>query len=340
MYMNPKVSIVIPCYGVEKYISNIFDDLKKQNFKDNMEFIFVNDGGSNTLEDIIVDFAKKDSRVLLISKKNGGVSSARNKGIDVARGEWIMFVDPDDRLNESYVSCMFDAVNNSNSVLGIGGFSQFYKKKNHVCDYSLDLEGKDIPMKTAYWHFPPFNVPWNKIYKTAFLQENGLRFPEGITYLEDEHFCLRLYRLIDTCCLVKQCGYTYIMNDENSALSKYHKNLKENIGISSLLKRELLLHIGKSESDIFKEEIDRIGINLYILIINLFKKGTILNFFDSYKYIKNEIFKDAEFMRLFHLHDWSNDKMTVKVCDLLVSLKNPLLITIVFRCLFWIKYHR
>ena len=70
--MNPKVSIVIPCYGVEKYISNIFDDLKKQNFKDNMEFIFVNDGGSNTLEDIIVDFAKKDSRVLLISKKNGG----------------------------------------------------------------------------------------------------------------------------------------------------------------------------------------------------------------------------------------------------------------------------
>jgi len=50
--MNPKVSIVIPCYGVEKYISNIFDDLKKQNFKDNMEFIFVNDGGSNTLEDI------------------------------------------------------------------------------------------------------------------------------------------------------------------------------------------------------------------------------------------------------------------------------------------------
>ena len=75
-------------------------------------------------------------------------------------------------------------------------------------------------------------------------------------------------------------------------------------------------------------------------IINLFKKGTILNFFDSYKYIKNEIFKDAEFMRLFHLHDWSNDKMTVKVCDLLVSLKNPLLITIVFKCLFWIKYHR
>ena len=83
----------------EKNNENLsFDDLKKQNFKDNMEFIFVNDGGSNTLEDIIVDFAKKDSRVLLISKKNGGVSSARNKGIDVARGEWIMFVDSDDTI--------------------------------------------------------------------------------------------------------------------------------------------------------------------------------------------------------------------------------------------------
>ena len=63
MYMNPKVSIVIPCYGVEKYISNIFDDLKKQNFKDNMEFIFVNDGGSNTLEDIIVDYIKNNKDV-------------------------------------------------------------------------------------------------------------------------------------------------------------------------------------------------------------------------------------------------------------------------------------
>ena len=76
--MNPKISVIIPCFNVEKHLKNIFEDLSMQTFTD-AEFIFINDGGSETIDNITADFARMDSRVVSVRQRNEGVSSARNQ---------------------------------------------------------------------------------------------------------------------------------------------------------------------------------------------------------------------------------------------------------------------
>ena len=335
----PKISVVVPCYHVEQYLPQIQKDLMSQTFTD-FEILYINDGGGNNLSAIIHKFADEVEKVRAIDKPNGGVSSARNLGIDLAKGEWLVFVDADDHLSPDYLKQLYDSVNGSKSNLAVAGFYQKYTTTGHTIDYSIDIEGKDIDIKTAYFHFPPFNAPWNKIFKTQFLRDSNLRFPEGVSYLEDEHFCLLLFNKIDTCCLVKNCGYTYMMNDTNSAVSRHHDNLKVYMQTSKFLRNQLLRKFDKTEGYIKSLDIDSIGIDLYILIINLFKIGTHLTTRDAYNYIKNEIFGDKNFMRLLKSHSFSKDKLQVKVCDMLLCTKSPLLVTLVFKLLFWIKYHR
>ena len=168
--MQPLISIIIPCYHVEDYLDNLYHDLQKQSFTD-YEAIFINDGGGYILSNIIHEYSKKDTRFIPVDKENGGVSTARNLGIKLARGKYLVFVDPDDRLDSEYLKSLFDSIDKSNSVLGIAGFNQYYVKKNFTIDHSLRLEGIDIPMSKAYIYFPPFNVPWNKIIKADFLKK-------------------------------------------------------------------------------------------------------------------------------------------------------------------------
>lgn len=194
-------------------------------------------------------------------------------------------------------------------------------------------------MSKAYIYFPPFNVPWNKIIKADFLKKTQIMFPIGITYLEDEHFCLNIYNKIDTVCLIKNCGYTYMMNDNNSALSRYHNNLKSNMYISQKLHNQLLKKIGFSDEYCQQLNVDNIGLQIYILIINIFKKGSPLNFQECVKYIRKEIYGDNKLMSLFRKHKWKQDKTVVKICNIIVALHSPILITLFFNTMFKIKYY-
>ena len=104
--MQPEVSVIIPCYHVEQYLDNLFNDLKKQSFKD-YEAIFINDGSGDFLSEKIHSFARNDCRFIAIDKENGGVSTARNLGVKVARGKYLVFVDPDDRLGPEYLKSLY-----------------------------------------------------------------------------------------------------------------------------------------------------------------------------------------------------------------------------------------
>ena len=336
--MMPTVSVIIPCYGVECYLGSIFADLSKQTFKDS-EFIFINDGGSNTIDEMIAEFAKIDKRVISVRQKNGGVSSARNHGLELANGKWVVFVDPDDRLEDFYLESLVSSVENTEAELGIGGFKQYFVKEKRTKSYSIDSHEKVVSISKALIITPPLNVPWNKIYSHKLLKENGFKFPKGITYLEDEHFNLQVYQKVHKVGIVADCGYRYMMYDANSALSKYHANLKENMLISENLRWRLLNSLGKDESEFHQMQINGIGLKLYILIINLFKKGTPLSFGDTVRYIKNEILNDSTMMELFKKHNSKNDKTLVKISNILVASKCPLLIAVVFKTMFYLKYH-
>ena len=93
--MNPKISIIVPIYNMEQYLERCVDSILSQTYK-NFEVILVNDGSTDNSGNICDDYAKKDQRIKVIHKKNGGISSARNAGIKLSKGQWLLFIDRDD----------------------------------------------------------------------------------------------------------------------------------------------------------------------------------------------------------------------------------------------------
>lgn len=130
MNSNPKVSIIIPVYNTEKYLSRCLNSLVKQTLHD-IEIICINDGSEDNSLSILENYASSDERIVLIDQKNQGQSVARNRGIEIARGKYIGFVDSDDWVDDNYFEKLYCAAENNNcdiAVAGIIRLSKFNKK--------------------------------------------------------------------------------------------------------------------------------------------------------------------------------------------------------------------
>ena len=110
MICEPLISIIVPVYNVEKYLKKCLDSILSQTYK-NFEVIIVNDGSPDNSQKIIDEYKKKDKRIIVLEKENGGLSSARNYGIEHANGKYISFVDADDYIEKDYVEKLYDCIN-------------------------------------------------------------------------------------------------------------------------------------------------------------------------------------------------------------------------------------
>lgn len=186
----PKVSVIIPVYNVEHYLPKCLDSVINQTYKD-MEIICVNDCSLDDSLKICKEYATKDSRIKIINReKNGGLSAARNSGLDNASGEYIYFIDSDDYIDLDYIEKMVemiekhsvDMVLNTNILAECGGKSEpfvsiLYKKKLP--------KGEFLPKEVAINN--SLCTVWAHLYKKDFLDKYKLRFPEGYIH-EDEYF--------------------------------------------------------------------------------------------------------------------------------------------------------
>lgn len=123
MSNTPKISIIVPVYNVEKYLRYCLDSIIEQTFQD-WECICIDDGSFDNSGSILDEYEKKDNRFVVIHKKNGGVSSARNVGLDIAKGEWISFIDSDDILKKECFSCLISELNTHS---GVGVLETYYR---------------------------------------------------------------------------------------------------------------------------------------------------------------------------------------------------------------------
>ena len=133
--MNPKVSIVVPMYGVEKYLEKCVNSLIHQTLKD-IEIILVDDGSPDKCGEIAEQYAKNDARIKVIHQKNAGLGPARNTGMEVAVGEYIGFVDSDDWVNETMFEHLYNAALKGNADIAVGGHcdwrdGEILRKKRH-----------------------------------------------------------------------------------------------------------------------------------------------------------------------------------------------------------------
>lgn len=179
----PKISIIVPVYKVEKYLHKCVDSILKQTFKD-FELILVDDGSPDRCGEICDEYARKDNRVRVIHKENGGVSDARNVGIDIAKGEYIGFVDSDDYIELDMYEFLYDYLIKSGSDISICGIA-CHIRKNGVDKLIREPSSADsrgvLTGKQAFSEVLKsklFSVnPVNKLFKAELFSDD--RFPKG-----------------------------------------------------------------------------------------------------------------------------------------------------------------
>jgi glycosyltransferase involved in cell wall biosynthesis len=222
------VSIIIPVYNVEKYIGRTIKSLQNQDYN-NIEIIVVDDGSPDKSPEIIDSIAQNDCRIKVIHKENGGVSSARNAGLNIAQGDYVTFVDGDDWVDEDYVSYFLSAAEKYHSeiVLNKNNYREGHWKTKDRC---TEIQSEQV----IEWIYlgKIFVAVWNKMYKTSFLKEHNLHFDESIWYGEGMLFNIDCLQFIDKVTVCEKSVYHQTPNP-NSAMRKF--NLESNLcGIKSL----------------------------------------------------------------------------------------------------------
>lgn len=227
----PCISVIVPVYKVEAYLSKCIDSILAQSFTD-FELLLIDDGSPDNSGIICDQYAKKDERVKVFHKSNGGVSSARNHGLDNAKGVWVAFVDSDDYVGEDYLKGLYEIVK---SDIDLVIQTLYYIKKNGTkISYDLQMsEEKKVYTQSEFrqlqldLHLEIRCQPFSKLFKRSIIKMNNINFPEDIHLGED--YCFLLKYLCSTrnkVCVSSMSNYFYI--DKENSLIHSKKAFLEN----------------------------------------------------------------------------------------------------------------
>ena len=221
--MNNLVSVIVPVYKVEKYLEKCVDSIINQTYK-NLEIILVDDGSPDNCSKMCDLYAKEDKRVKVIHKQNGGLSDARNAGLDIMTGDFVCFVDSDDWVEKNYVEEMLNIQQKTNAdVVACGinlvneenGKSSIYYNINQTTIF----ETHDIIENYYNGNGIISGVAWNKLYKKEIF--NNLRYPKGILF-EDVAIILNILFQCEKVVILKDMLYNYL--DRQGSIMKSNWN--------------------------------------------------------------------------------------------------------------------
>ncbi len=225
-----KISIIMPVYGVENYVGKAIESILSQTYT-NWEFFCINDGTKDRSGEICDEYAKKDSRIKVIHKENGGAPSARNIAIDKVQGKYIYFMDSDDWAEPTMLEDMVKIAEANNSQLVVAGYyidtyysdTEKFVQEQIVSDrvYSTQLEFR----KDAHNLFDQnlLYTPWNKLYCAEYIIDNKLYFPQ--TFWDDFPFNLSVIRDIERVAVTSNKYYHFIRKRSESETAKYRSDM-------------------------------------------------------------------------------------------------------------------
>ncbi len=217
------ISVIVPIYNVEKYLNRCIDSIINQTYK-NLEIILVDDGSPDNCPKICDEYAKKDDRIKVIHKENGGLSDARNKGIKIASGEYIGFVDSDDYIDEKMYEYLLKLIKDNNAEISVCGYKKVYSEEIEYISYGKDTvldttEG----LKTLLYNNDVGNYVWNKLFLTSSFKENNIEFPKG-KIMEDILTTYKLYEKANRIAIGTDEFYNYVQRENSIVGSKSSKS--------------------------------------------------------------------------------------------------------------------
>lgn len=211
-----KISVIVPVYNVQEYLKKCVDSIRNQTFE-NMEIILVNDGSTDLSGKLCDEFAKKDARIKVIHKKNGGLSDARNFGIDAAAGDFLFFVDSDDWLDEDMLELLYGIAMEEDADIVECSYRNVFL--DHVEEETANtgelVIGDSIFALRGqiFWRYFK-SVAWNKLYHKKIFTD-GKRYPVG-RYHEDEFFTHKAFCAADKLAYIDVSKYNYVRERKGS----------------------------------------------------------------------------------------------------------------------------
>lgn len=223
---NIKVSIIMPVYKVEEYVGKAIESIQAQTLTD-WEFFAVDDGSPDNSGAICEEYAAKDARIKVIHKENGGAPSARNVAIDMAKGEYMYFLDSDDWAEPTMLEDMYNLAKRDNAQLVVAGFyiDTYYNDTEYRQDDYVEKDAvygdKQSFRKNAYKLFDHnlLYTPWNKLYESKYILENKLYFPK--TLWDDFPFNVSVVRNIERVTVTSKQYYHFIRKRAESETAAY-----------------------------------------------------------------------------------------------------------------------
>ena len=279
-----KLSIIIPAYNVEKFLPKCLDSILRQECGD-FEVIVVNDGSTDGTMPLLEKYARTYSNLKVVSQENQGMSTARNRGLKEAHGEYVMFVDSDDWLCDNALTLLMPHFNGEDVVC--------FNAKKYLEDDGTFVEN-NRPMPDAVmpgWEY--FNgqrlLPteihfvciWQRAYRLGFLNENNLRFADGILRAEDDLFSTMVMYHAQTVKTVDVCCYVYRIRQSSITTTVNIQRWYDSLRVQEIMADFFVPLYGLDKSVIYQV--------LASGYINNFSKGTISLYGNQDKYLTNRI---------------------------------------------------
>lgn len=291
----PVFSVVVPVYNAERYLNKTLQSILDQDFPD-FELILINDGSTDESLAVLKAFAEKDTRIIVLnSKVNRGAAETRNRGIDIARGKCLCFVDADDYIDPGFLRHFYDALQADGcDFIKCGAYEEYCDADENVM-YTRpcilpDQSFQDVKAITNQVIdmalIPLFGYNWNSCYKTKVIKDHKLRFDNTLRVHEDFAFNMAYLPFVREMRCLSYCGYHYIKRVNNNSLSLQKSNYVYNI---QLLKIHSFLSLLKKNRNETQENLDKIYWMFTRFTYSVLESGTSMEdirkepVFDAYK---------------------------------------------------------
>ncbi len=237
-----KLSIIIPAYNLEKYISSTLDSILQINFSRNYEIIVVNDGSTDNTEKIVKEYQKNYSQIKLITIKNSGVSAARNIGIENAVGDYITFVDGDDIVDQNFFELGINEMESEDYDFIQANFQIVNGNENLFFQYVKQDIVIDNRNEMYTYFFSPkrkliYNSVWGKIYKNSLVK--GIKFDTNLSVSEDQKYTFDLFHKCNKIKLLHIIGIHYMQRDSSAMHTLNENKINNQINVLNYCKKNV-----------------------------------------------------------------------------------------------------
>lgn len=277
-----KVSVIVPVYNTEHFLPKCLDSLLAQTLSD-IEIICVNDGSTDNSLAILRAYEKKDSRVKVITQENLKQGAARNRGTNLAQGEYIGYIDSDDWVDLDYFEKLYNAAIKNGADIALATNVRIGNKKTKKrLNITVEKFVTSLQEKFDVCNHSKNECPTNKIYKRTFLLERDIKFPEGV-YCEDKLFTTKAVYFANGIVTVPGVNYYYYRNPNSTVNRKDQKHSQNLIKDKNNARMSVLEFLKAQNADIedgsywaVQDEKRFLGVAWYKVLVSLKSKKTLL----------------------------------------------------------------